>query len=275
MTLSQAKNSHGIKRFRVILKVHNIKNETMTKDGLVIIDFMRGLLDHPEARSTFMDIIRLRHDVYSEAQPTFLALDPMDLVGTHFVFYRNGSAVGASRCVDSARCQDFQLTLPIQSQIQSCGSPTQQVAWKTFFEETRYRTHNLGMLAVTPQSRTHSHTRPSLSENSENPINPTEALIWSCNYWGYSQGVESTCFTTNQKFKVSRWVKDLGLWPELGPIEHPLNRVPHDLILISQMRNEYFLERAKLYSELWNHAYVLNGASRTILPEPERSIQAV
>ena len=219
-------------------------------DGLVILDAIRGQLDSLDARRVFMDVLSLRHRIYSHDQPRFLAVDPIDLIATHFVLYRDGRPIGTIRQVDSARCTVFGLEFPLSVQVQVCGTPQQQQAYRQFREHCP-RFGQLGLLCVDPGER--------LSQQRSHASQTAEQLIWSSTYWTQEHSGGAICFATHQKFRVVRWVKDMGLWPELGSIEHPLNRTGHDLILIRKIRRSYIDDRAALYHREWMGATQLDG----------------
>lgn len=219
----------------------------------VYLHFIRDLLNVPQVRSAFCDILALRQSCYMPVNPNILVLDPLDLISTHVILYEPESSgiLGAMRIVHASICHQLKQAFPIEQIIKASGLDAHRQAYE-LFESSVPDVKQIALLCVDPKARW---------STSRSPV--TEALHWLSARWILNTGNANFCGLVNKRFKGQRWLKCYGDWQALPDVTHPLVPDPHELAIIPSFNSAYIESKRANFGSLYDTAAIFDGTSKS------------
>ena len=200
---------------------------------LVLLDYAKLHLDNPEVQKALSDMIIIKQKNFERTDPNYIVTDKHDMISTHFMIYDTNNPfcpklVLALRVTYQDRAEKHKLKTPIQELLPNLDEKIQQ-----HFNDFKI---NYPVLAdcnawfVDPDySLKSSGLR--LSD-----------IAYTMVYLHLSRmGLTHFVGCTNEKYKASRWVENIGHFPAGFYFKHPLVNDPHMLILMRSFKHNYLL----------------------------------
>lgn len=205
---------------------------------------LKGVLTLPAAREAWCDIVELRQRLYGSQSPYALILDKYDLIADHIVLYSDtGTAMAYVRSVTSLTCSERRQPLPIEAVVSAL--PERLSEHYRQFVNARKIAANMSYLCLD------QGFRPELKG-----IKIIDLMTWfALRASGHPFDSLAYCATPNMKYKLREWLEKLGTSISRGDsFVHPVVPEPHELVLIPEIRAEYWREKAESYAEFWDNA---------------------
>lgn len=201
-------------------------NKSSGKFRLVILDFAKNQMVNPAVQKILNDIIVFKQANFERSRPDYVTLDKQDMIGTHYLIYDisdvfHPKLAVAIRSTYEARAKEFQLKTPFLDMLP--GLPeTCQTAYADF-KKLHSRVADCGALAV-DSNYTYSNTGLKL-------IHICYAMIYlHVTRMGYT----SILGGTNERFRSSRWLEEIGSYSRGLEFNHPVWPGTHLLIMIEK-----------------------------------------
>lgn len=198
----------------------------MNNFRLVVLDYAKKQVHDPTVGKILNDIIVTKQINFERANSDYVALDKHDMIGTHYLIYDIGNLfqprlVAGIRSTYKERAQRHQIQTPILDLLPQL--PTKcQIAYREFTLAYPL-TADCGSLVV---------------NNSYSFKNTGIKLIDICYTMVYlhitRMGYTNILGCTNERFRSSRWLENIGSY--VGGLEfvHPMVADPHLLIMIEK-----------------------------------------
>ncbi|OYZ17596.1 MAG: hypothetical protein B7Y39_14975 [Bdellovibrio sp. 28-41-41] len=201
-------------------------NKSSGRFRLVILDYVINQMMNPAVQKILNDIIVFKQSNFERSRPDYVTLDKQDMVGTHYLIYDISDVfqpklVVAIRSTYEARAKEYQLKTPFLDMLP--GLPEKcQMAYADF-KKLHPMVADCGALAI---------------ENNYSFHKTGLKLIHICYAMIYihitRMGYTSILGGTNERFRSSRWLEDIGSYTRGLEFDHPVWPGTHLLIMIEK-----------------------------------------
>lgn len=221
----------------------------MSQLRLVILDYAKNQLDNPYVKKIFSDLIFARQKNYERTDQDYISTDKHDMIGTHIIIYDTSDFLApkiifAIRVTYEERARQHHISTPLQDLL-----PHLNADFQAAVEKYRVRHGSLtesGALFV-DQGYSFSKTKTKLSD-----IGFTAIGLHLQRF-----GCENLIGFTNERYKASRLLLDVGQFETGYTFTHPVIKDPHMLIMINQFNKKFFKDTYEKNKELFNSAVEL------------------
>ncbi|MCB9072048.1 MAG: hypothetical protein H6623_00380 [Bdellovibrionaceae bacterium] len=222
---------------------------------LVIVDYPKLTIHDKNTKQALIDMIQAKQINFERSDENYVPMSGLDMVSTHFLIYdvRNLfelKLVFAIRVCYSDRAEKHYLQIPSQNYILNMPIDVQAVYQKyceargaivdcnAWFVDTEYSFANSGLV---------------LSEMGYFAV--IKYLI--------ANGYDHMLGATNEKYKASRWLKNiLNIEYEFN-FMHPTVKSEHKLILASSFNQQWIKDCEIKYKEMYEGRYEVGSASQS------------
>ena len=228
---------------------------------VVILDHPKQMLDNDNVKRTFAEIVGSRQTSFHRTLDTYIALDKLDMIGTHFLILDvteiyHPRILSGIRLTYSKRCGEFGLTLPLDENIQRASLPTQR-----FYESFKRGKENIAECNGWFVDQNFSFAKTNLDL--------AQILFFSLTTYLLRQGITSFTGATNERYKGSRWVAKVGPFQDGHLFNHPAVSDPHKVTLVERFYQDWLLECFEKFGALLHARYEMVPDSVLLRPLDE------
>lgn len=210
---------------------------------LFILDYAKQQMDNPIVGKVLNDIIVAKQINFERASSDYIALDKHDMVGTHYLIYDVSNLfqpklVAGIRSTYEARARQHHLSTPFLELLpqlpENCKTTYQE------FNRLYPKTADCGSLVV-DSNYTNKNTGLRL-------VDICYAMIYvHIRRMGYT----NILGCTNERFRSSRWLENIGSYTRGLDFVHPVVPDPHLLIMIEKFNVPYIKSVCKANESLF------------------------
>lgn len=225
----------------------------MRKLQAVVLDYPRDQIEDPDVKTIMGDLIQNKQINFASTDKNYIPMSGLDMVSTHFLIYDMSQflrpkLIFAIRACYEDRVYRHNLNLPIDQY--SKWLPHEYKSYFLNFRETKGPLVDVNAWFVDP-SWSFKKTGLNLSEFG------FYAVVSHILKRGYDHFVG----TANEKYKASRWVKNVGDFKDGMLYVHQLVPDPHLLILIEKFNYHWLLEKTEEFGDFYNERVVFSAKS--------------
>ncbi len=210
---------------------------------LVILDYPKKQINNLDAQRTLSDVIITKQINFERTDPDYVVMDKHDMIGTHYLIYDTANVhypklVFAIRTTFEERARLHKLKTPLQELI-----PHTNDRCKKMYEDYRHSHANLvdcnSWFVDVHYSKKNSGLR--LSD-----LGYTMVCLHVLR-----NGFSHIAGCTNERYKASRWLENIGRFERDGHFVHPTVADPHLLVLIEEFNYSYLANVYREHEELF------------------------
>ncbi|MBL7557519.1 MAG: hypothetical protein JNM24_16945 [Bdellovibrionaceae bacterium] len=217
----------------------------MSQFKLVVLDYAKMQIHNPIVRNVLNDIIVTKQINFERADVDYVALDKHDMIGTHYLIYDTSDIfqpklVAAIRSTYPTRAEKHHMRTPLLDLLSKLPENCQEAYQK--FNSIYPLAADCGSLVV-DSNYTFKSTGLKL-------IDICYAMIY---IHARRMGYNNILGCTNEKFRSSRWLENIGSYqPGLNFI-HPIVSDPHLLIMIEKFNVPYIESICAAHEDLFKN----------------------
>ncbi len=221
----------------------------MSQFRLVILDFVKNQLENTAAQKILQDIIFVKQLNFLRTDPHYVVMDKHDMIGTHYLIYdvtefTQPKLVFAIRTTFLERAQQHRIETPLMSLLASMPSSFQE-AFQSF-QNQHPRLVDCNAWFVDPVFS---------KKNSGLALSDLGYFLVCTNIMRL--GFDNIMGCTNETYKASRWLENVGDFSKDFIFEHPSVRQAHMMILINKFNFPHFAKVYQDYKTLIQETYEL------------------
>ncbi|MBX7232093.1 MAG: hypothetical protein K1X29_08410 [Bdellovibrionales bacterium] len=223
----------------------------------LIFDYPLRCLDKgPWVRDLLGDIIKSKQQAFLQTNENYVVMDKHDMIGTHFLIFDvtnlyTPKLVLAIRNTYENRAKEHGLQLPIDGYIQLAGLKAIRA-----LEQMRMK-HNFlvdcNSWFVHPE---YSHKNSGLKLSELGFLLVVTYIL--------RRGMSHFVGAGNEKYKVSRWVKQVGFFPEGLFFKHPMVPDTHCVTLVDEFNKEWLIKAVNDNKEFLLSSQEIIGGQESI-----------
>lgn len=220
---------------------------------LVILDYPIAHLDHPSTKKALNDVIINKQKNFARTDENYVVMDKHDMIGTHYLIYDvsemyEPKLILAIRTTFEDRAQQHYLKTPIQELIPKLQAESQEHYQKfkdekkcladcnSWFVDLNYTQKNSGLnLSDIGYAMVYAHVT--------------------------RMGFDHILGCTNEKYKASRWLENIGYFDKSHVFVHPVVPDPHMFIIVEKFNKSYLNSIYQQYSSLFDNLQELVPAN--------------
>jgi hypothetical protein len=209
------------------------------------VDYAKQQIDDPTVGKVLNDIIITKQKNFERASPEYVALDRHDMIGTHYLIYDVSNVfhpklVAGIRSNYEARAQSHHLNTPFLELLPQLPEKCQK-AYSEFRHEYPM-TADCGSLIV-DSNYTFKNTGLKLVD-----------ICYAMIYVHISRmGYTNILGCTNERFRSSRWLENIGSYKRGLDFIHPIVPDSHLLIMIEKFNVPYIKSVCASNENLFNN----------------------
>lgn len=223
------------------------KREIMNNFRLAILDYALTHLTSETTQNVLNDLIVMKQKNFERTDPTYVVLDKHDMIGTHFLIYDTADIyqpkiIFALRVTYEDRSIHHKLKTPLQELVPKLSLPL-QAAYEKFHADHPILVDCNSWCVDVNFSQKKSNLKLSA-------VGYTMVYLHLIRM-GHSHMIGCT----NERYKASRWLEDVGPFQKGFEFIHPAVPDPHLMILIESLNHEHFRSVYFEYKELFDQLY--------------------
>lgn len=242
---------------------------------LFILDYAKRQIDDPLVSKVLNDVIITKQINFGRASEDYVTLDKHDMIGTHYLIYDTTNVfqpklVAGIRSTYETRAQQHQMRTPIRELLPTLSDEC--VSAYTDFHSKYPLVADCGSLVV-DSNYTFKNTGIRL-------VDICYAMIYiHIRRMGYN----NILGCTNERFRSSRWLENIGSYRGGLMFMHPVVPDPHLLIMIEKFNVPYIKSICVAHESLFkniqelvpkNAGYIdINSAVKEYIFEEETNRQ--
>ena len=223
---------------------------------LVILDYPKIQLNKLPVQQTLSDLIVIKQKNFERTDPNYVVMDKHDMIGTHFMVYEisdlfSPQLIFALRVTYEDRAAEHKLKTPLQDLIVRLDEPHQNhynkfkhkhgplVDCNSWFVDQNFSLKESGLkLSDIGYTMVYLHIK--------------------------RLGFNHIAGCTNERYKASRWLNNIGTYDNSFQFVHPVVPDPHLLILIENFKLDYIQSVYQNHLNLFENLYDLSSESSNL-----------
>lgn len=211
---------------------------------LVILDYPISHLSNPSTQRALNDVIINKQKNFTRTNENYVVMDKHDMIGTHYLIYDiseifNPKLILAIRTTFENRAQQHYLKTPIQELIPQLKLESQE-HYQNFRNQKEHLADCNSWFVDLDYTQKNSGLR--LSDIGY-------AMVYA---HVVRMGFDHILGCTNEKYKASRWLENIGYFDKSHVFVHPVVPDPHMFIIVEKFNKNYLNSIYKEYDYLFD-----------------------
>lgn len=218
----------------------------MSEFKLVIFDYAKKQIENASAQKALSDLILVKQKNFERTDPDYVVLDKHDMVGTHFMIYETSNLfsprlIAALRVTYEDRALMHKLKTPLQELMPHLDEKCQR-AYQAF-RKKHATIADCNSWFVDPNF--------SLKNSGLRLSDVGYAMVY---LQVMRMGFDHIAGCTNEKYKASRWLENIGSFEKGYMFTHPVVPDPHMMILVDSFNEPYlksvYLDHKEIFDRI-------------------------
>lgn len=214
---------------------------------MIILDYAKIQLDNPISQRLLNDIITIKQKNFERTDPNYVVLDKHDMISTHFLIYDTTNIfsprlIFALRMTYEDRASKHKIKTPLQDLIPHLSEEC-KIAYENF---------HLSHPVLADCNSWFVEPAFSLKESGLRLSDIGYAMVY---LQAKRMGFNHIAGCTNEKYKASRWLENIGSFKKGMTFIHPIVPDPHMLVLIEKFNEAYIKSIYDQYQALFDQIY--------------------